>query len=211
MKYISITILTLLLAFAAPDSLSAQKDRDQVKVQVDGLGCPFCAYGLEKKFKEFKGIKHVKIDVETGDFTFSYPAEKGITLAQVEGQVDKAGYTPMAVEITRVDGSVEKSELEIFVPDADAVIVEESFFVAGKCGMCKSRIERGAKRIKGVVSADWHKKKQRLTVTFDEALTDRAAIAESIAIIGHDNELASADDQTYKDLPACCHYKRPNN
>ncbi len=210
MRYIIITIITLLLASIAPEQLSAQKkDRDQVNVVVDGLGCPFCAYGLEKKFKEFKGIKHVKIDVETGDFTFTYPKDKGITLDEVEAQVDKAGYTPISVEIIRTDGSKERSELEEFVPDADAVVVEESLFVAGKCGMCKSRIERGAKRVNGVVSAEWNKKKQELIVSFDQALTDKAAIAESIAIIGHDNEITRADDQTYKDLPGCCHYKRP--
>ena len=61
----------------------------------------------------------------------------------------------------------------------------------------------------GVVSAEWNKKKQELIVSFDQALTDKAAIAESIAIIGHDNEITRADDQTYKDLPGCCHYKRP--
>ena len=149
----------------------------------------------------------VTVEGPKGKLEWTMP--KGITLAEVEGQVDKAGYTPISVEIIRVDGSVERSELEVFVPDADAVIVEETFFVAGKCGMCKSRIERGAKRVNGVVSADWNKKKQQLKVSFDESLTDKNAIAESIAIIGHDNEIASADDQTYKDLPGCCHYKRP--
>jgi len=212
MRYITITILSMMLAFVMPDQLHAQKkERDQVKVQVDGLGCPFCAYGLEKKFKEFKGIKNVKIDVETGDFTFTYPSEKAITLAEIEGQVDKAGYTPITVEIIRADGAIEKSEIEEFVPDADAVIVEASFAVSGKCGMCKSRIERGAKKVNGVISADWNKKKQMLKVSFDQALTDKHAIAERVAIIGHDNELARADDQTYKDLPGCCHYKRPKS
>lgn len=201
----------MLLSTVVTEQVSAQKNRDKVHVVVDGLGCPFCAYGLEKKFKEFKGIKHVKIDVETGDFTFSYPTDKGITLAEVEGQVDKAGYTPISVEITRTDGRVERTELEEFVPDADAVVVEASFYVAGKCSMCKSRIERGAKRVNGVVSAEWNKKQQQLTVNYDQALTDQNAIAESIAIIGHDNEISKADDQTYKDLPACCRYKRPNN
>ena len=65
-------LLTLMVVFSAV----AQEGKDKFMVQVDGLGCPFCAYGLEKKFKEFKGIKNVKIDIETGDFSFSYPAEK---------------------------------------------------------------------------------------------------------------------------------------
>ena len=88
-------------------SVSAQKTYDQFEVQVDGLGCPFCAYGLEKKFKELKGIKKVKIDIETGDFTFTYPSEKGLTLEDVKKQVEKAGYTPITSKVTRASGAVE--------------------------------------------------------------------------------------------------------
>ena len=53
------TYITLLIALSTVLSVQAQKQMDQFQVQVDGLGCPFCAYGLEKKFKEFKGIKNV--------------------------------------------------------------------------------------------------------------------------------------------------------
>ena len=53
MKTIIISIFSFLMLGS---SLAfAQKSMDDLQVQVDGLGCPFCAYGLEKKFKEFKG------------------------------------------------------------------------------------------------------------------------------------------------------------
>ena len=59
MKIINVFITIVLLSFATT-SLLAQKNikndknnpKDEVSVQVDGLGCPFCAYGLEKKMKE---------------------------------------------------------------------------------------------------------------------------------------------------------------
>ena len=51
------SILILLAVVMVSAFAQAQKTFDQFEVQVDGLGCPFCAYGLEKKFKEFKGIK----------------------------------------------------------------------------------------------------------------------------------------------------------
>jgi len=91
-------------------SISAQKSYDQFEVQVDGLGCPFCAYGLEKKFKELKGIKDVKIDIETGDFTFIYPSEKTLTLEDVKKQVEKAGYTPITSKVTRASGAIEETQ-----------------------------------------------------------------------------------------------------
>jgi mercuric ion binding protein len=95
--FFSLLVLGSTVAFA-------QKNMDVFEVQVDGLGCPFCAYGLEKKFKEFKGIKDVKIDIETGDFSFQYPAEKSLSLTAVVQQVEKAGYTPMKTLIKRANG-----------------------------------------------------------------------------------------------------------
>ncbi|AXT19068.1 copper chaperone [Flavobacteriaceae bacterium AU392] len=106
-------IMTLFLGLVSVSTIQAQKERDSFKIQVDGLGCPFCAYGLEKKFKEFKGIKNVAIDIETGDFTFTYPTEKKLTILQVEEQVKKAGYTPVTMKITRANGEIEVSESKI--------------------------------------------------------------------------------------------------
>lgn len=103
---IKITVVLFLLGTLGA---AAQKTYDTFKIQVDGLGCPFCAFGLEKKFKEFKGIKKVKIDIETGDFTFSYPSEKNLALEAAQEQVRKAGYTPITTYIKRADGRVEEA------------------------------------------------------------------------------------------------------
>jgi len=103
-------ILVLFLGILTGYSVNAQKEIDKFKIQVDGLGCPFCAYGLEKKFKEFKGIKNIKIDIETGDFSFAYPAKKALTMKAVIDQVKKAGYTPNDTKIIRANGEIETSE-----------------------------------------------------------------------------------------------------
>ena len=108
--------MMLFLGMISVSTIQAQKQRDSFKVQVDGLGCPFCAYGLEKKFKEFKGIKNVAIDIETGNFTFTYPAEKKLSLADVEAKVKEAGYTPVTMKVTRADGKVEVSKSDKEIP-----------------------------------------------------------------------------------------------
>jgi len=33
---------------------------------VDGLGCPFCAYGIEKKFSAMEDVEKIDIDLERG-------------------------------------------------------------------------------------------------------------------------------------------------
>jgi len=109
MKYI-IIFITLLMGLSFNTSAQSNKDKDQFEVKVDGLGCAFCAYGLEKTFKEIKGLKDIKIELETGVFTFTMPSSNPLTVDQVEKQVKDAGYTAVNTLITRSDGSIEKND-----------------------------------------------------------------------------------------------------
>ena len=35
-------------------------------IRVDGLACPYCAYGIEKKLNQLDGIKFIDMDLEKG-------------------------------------------------------------------------------------------------------------------------------------------------
>ena len=205
----NLIIIIAVLAFSLnSNNVNAQSDRDQIEVQVDGLGCPFCAYGLEKKFKEFKGIKDVKIEMETGLFNFTYPSEKEMTLKQVESQVDKAGYTAVTTKIIRTDGTIEESKQNITELTEESEIVNKDIFVAGNCGMCQSRIEKTAKSIAGVVNAEWDKDNKMLTLKYDSSQTSIGEVSESIAKAGHDTKYSKAGEDVYNNLPGCCQYDR---
>ncbi len=206
MKYLMLISLSIILNI--PNTIYSQSsDRDQYRITVDGLGCPFCTYGLEKKFKTFKEIDDVNIDMETGLFTFSYPASEPLSVETVEKQVELAGYTPKETVITRVDGSVEQhaetSSIAELSDDKQQAILKTS----GNCSMCKARIEKAALSTKGVSTAHWDKETKLLSVTFDEHKIKLDQIAKSIADSGHDTELVSATKQTYENLPACCLYR----
>lgn len=59
-KLIAVLIMTLALngiAFAAGS---------QYIMRVDGLACPYCAYGIEKKLKKIDGVKKIDIDLNKG-------------------------------------------------------------------------------------------------------------------------------------------------
>ena len=205
----NLIIIIAVLAFSLnSNNVNAQSDRDQIEVQVDGLGCPFCAYGLEKKFKEFKGIKDVKIEMETGLFNFTYPSEKEMTLKQVESQVDKAGYTAVTTKITRADGTIEESKQNITELSDQSEIVAKDIFVAGNCGMCQARIEKTAKSVVGVVNAEWDKDNKMLTLEYDSSQTSIGEVSESIAKAGHDTKYSKAGEDVYNNLPGCCQYDR---
>ncbi len=202
-------LLTLVIGIMTVFSANAQKKAmDKFMVQVDGLGCPFCAYGLEKKFKEFKGIKAVKIDIETGDFSFKYPAEKALSMQDVEKQVEKAGYTPVSSKIERADGTIEESKGLSETKVAEGKLTSKSLMVAGNCGMCEARIVKAAKSVQGVSEASWNKDTKMMRVGFDATMTALLDIEKAISDSGHDTKNHQTDDATYNALPACCHYDR---
>lgn len=200
-------LITLIIGITSIFNANAQKNMDKFMVQVDGLGCPFCAYGLEKKFKEFKGIKEVKIDIETGDFSFSYPAEKLLSLADVEKQVENAGYTPITTKIERANGTIEASK-ETTVSENTTGTLTKNVMVAGNCGMCEARISKAAKSVVGVSEIVWNKDSKMMKVSFDAGVTSLAAIEKAIAQSGHDTKNFKSQSSTYDALPACCHYER---
>jgi mercuric ion binding protein len=83
----------------------------------------------------------------------------------------------------------------------------ESFKVAGKCDMCKTRIEKTAKA-EGATKADWDLKTNMLAVTYDPSKTSVDAMSKKLAAVGHDTGKYKADDKVYTALPSCCHYDR---
>lgn len=79
--------------------------------------------------------------------------------------------------------------------------------VQGKCEMCKERIEKAAKTIKGVSMATWDQKTKQLHLNFDPARTSVDAISKAVAKAGHDTDKYKADKATYDALPSCCKYR----
>ena len=70
--------------------------------------------------------------------------------------------------------------------------------------MCKERIEKAAKGVKGVLSAHWDKDTQMIHLQYDPKKTSPKAISKAIAKVGHDTDMDKADKAVYDKLPACC-------
>ncbi len=203
MKTIIISLLSLLL-FIAPDNLTAQYDR--VEVYVDGLGCPFCAYGLEKRFKDLEGIRDIKINMENGLMTFTIEAHQGITLQDIDRQVERAGYTLTDATIYRHNG--ETIRWETRQESETESLSSSQIQVKGNCGMCKARIERAASEVPGVLRADWNADNQTLFVFYGNEKPDFSSLRQKIAASGHDTDQVTADNRVYENLPPCCLYRR---
>ncbi len=84
----------------------------------------------------------------------------------------------------------------------------EKFEVAGNCGMCKTRIEKAAKSVDGVSSADWDQETKMIAVVYNSEESDVHKIHQAIAKTGHDTKMHKAPDGVYDTLPGCCKYDR---
>ncbi len=90
-KFLQRTGLALaLMLFAASTALA---DTHVYKLYVDGLACPFCAYGVEKKVGGLKGVETVEIDIENGLVAVIVTDGAILDEADAKQAVDEAGFT----------------------------------------------------------------------------------------------------------------------
>ncbi len=83
----------------------------------------------------------------------------------------------------------------------------ETIKVWGNCGMCKTTIEKAARKA-GATKASWNEDSKELKVTYAVNKTSSAKIQEAVAKSGYDTQDFTADDAAYGKLHACCQYDR---
>lgn len=60
---------------------------------VDGLACPFCAYGIEKRLGKIDGVTDVQVDVGESVVRVTLQEGKTLTEEQADRAVNEAGFT----------------------------------------------------------------------------------------------------------------------
>jgi len=86
-------IIIMLSAFVLTVVLPAHAQVEQLTLRVDGLACPFCAYGLEKKIKKLEGYKSFEVLINEGKTIMDWHADKTLDLGAIHDAVRKAGFT----------------------------------------------------------------------------------------------------------------------
>ncbi len=93
----TLTASVALLALLIPGTVSAQVL--ETRVEVNGMSCPFCAFGVEKKLAEVKGVAEVRVGMKRGRADLFAVDGESIDVAMVPEAVRKAGFTPGTIEI----------------------------------------------------------------------------------------------------------------
>ncbi len=78
-------LLVLLFAGAARAS--------EFTLRVDGLACPFCAYGVEKKLLKVPGVTGIDVLINEGKIILKFSEGANLDVAALNAAVDKAGFT----------------------------------------------------------------------------------------------------------------------
>jgi len=63
------------------------------EMRVDGLACPFCAYGVEKKLKAIEGTNKIEVDLDKGLVKVNVDEGKELTEAQMKKLFHDSGFT----------------------------------------------------------------------------------------------------------------------
>jgi len=84
------TVLIFCLALMSAHAFAASP---AYRLRVDGLACPFCAYGIEKKLNAVKGVQRIDVDIGAGSVIVTMAEGAALDEAAAKQAVKAAGFT----------------------------------------------------------------------------------------------------------------------
>jgi len=73
------------------------------RLEVKGLTCPFCAYGIEKSLRALPGVSEITTHIRDGVVELAAADGQSLTEEQVRKAVERAGFTLR--DFARLDAS----------------------------------------------------------------------------------------------------------
>lgn len=73
------------------------------RLYVDGLACPFCAYGVEKKVGGLDGVAKIRIDIDGGVVVVTMAEDATLGETAAKRAIDEAGFTLRAFEAPKTE------------------------------------------------------------------------------------------------------------
>ena len=77
---------------------------DQIKLQIKGMVCDFCAGSMKKVFKKQKGFSGIDVNLDTGQVVVSMQKGKTLDNSLIKKLIKDAGYS-----LTNIQKGCEKS------------------------------------------------------------------------------------------------------
>jgi copper chaperone CopZ len=89
-------------------NITAFAENSHYTMRVDGLACPFCAYGIEKKLKAINGVFEIDINLDKGLVIVIADEQLKLTNKQMTELFQDAGFSFRSMERTAIKMKHEK-------------------------------------------------------------------------------------------------------
>jgi len=103
-------INTMLILLSMSVSMSAWATSTHYEIRVDGLACPYCAYGIEKKLTAIDGVKNLNVDLENGLVSVDVSDGVVLTEADMKQLFEDAGFTYRSMTTSHPDRDQDKTQ-----------------------------------------------------------------------------------------------------
>ena len=84
----AVLVTTLLVS-----AVVAQQSGPAYELRVDGLACPFCAYGVEKQLSKIAGVEGIDVDISAGTVTILMAHDAELDESTARQAVDDSGFS----------------------------------------------------------------------------------------------------------------------
>ncbi len=78
----------------------SEQERIYVKIEIKGMACPYCAFGMEKELKKVAGVDNVEIELKKGLAYISTPISQKPTKKSLEKIIANASFTVGKIEFS---------------------------------------------------------------------------------------------------------------
>lgn len=112
LRLIPTTFIMLTSLWGIPETANAQIV--QATTSIEGLTCPFCSFGAQKRLKKVGGVKDVKVDVNLGLATLFAGQGQSIDVQQIPDAVKKAGFVPDDIRVVAI-GMVQDNSGQLYL------------------------------------------------------------------------------------------------
>lgn len=175
-KSIIAGVVGLLLLTQTAIAQSFESSAERITLRVDGLSCPFCAYGLEKKLKSFQGVSNLDIKVNDGLAAMDVRPGTMLTDEQLKKAVRDAGFTLRSIkrELLPTSSIKDEEKMEIIKLNVQGMT----------CSGCVYNVETALKSIPAVHSVDVSLENHSVTVRAEPGKVEAAELIEKIQKAG---------------------------
>ena len=141
---------------------------------LEGMTCASCAMRIEKGLKKVPGVADAQVNLATEQATVTYNAAQTGPEQMVQ-KVEAVGYKAIPLVVPA------PKPVEPQVQEAHTTLALEGM----TCASCAMRIEKGLKRVPGVIDAQVNLATERGTVTYNPEQTGVEQMIQKVETVGY--------------------------